>query len=198
MPDTIIDLLRHGEPRGGSMYRGNSIDDPLSDKGWQQMWQSVGEYSSWQHIISSPMLRCKEFAELLAKNLNIPVHIEDNFKEVGFGSWEGLTREQVKNTNLTEYNNFYSDPVNKRPLEAEDLNSFIQRVTTSYNKIVHDFKNQNILIVAHAGVIRSILATTVQAPAMGMYNFKIDNACFSRINANSCNIIFTNQFLINI
>jgi hypothetical protein len=37
----ILDLLRHGEPEGGRLYRGNLLDDPLSEKGWQQMQASV-------------------------------------------------------------------------------------------------------------------------------------------------------------
>jgi len=35
--------MRHGEPVGGRAYRGHSIDDPLSEKGWQQMWDAVGD-----------------------------------------------------------------------------------------------------------------------------------------------------------
>ena len=44
MPDTIVDLIRHGEPAGGQRYRGHRVDDPLTEKGWSQMWNSVGEY----------------------------------------------------------------------------------------------------------------------------------------------------------
>ena len=33
---TTIDLIRHGEPVGGSKYRGQT-DDPLSEKGWAQI-----------------------------------------------------------------------------------------------------------------------------------------------------------------
>ena len=44
--ETIIDLLRHGEPLGGSRYRGNRIDDPLTEKGWRQMWRGIGSASS--------------------------------------------------------------------------------------------------------------------------------------------------------
>ena len=43
MDDTIIDLIRHGQPQGGSVYRGHGVDDPLSELGWQQMWKAVGD-----------------------------------------------------------------------------------------------------------------------------------------------------------
>ncbi len=201
MQQTIVDLIRHGEPQGGSRYRGHRVDDPLSEHGWQQMWQAVGHYSQWQQVISSPMLRCIEFSRQLADKHNIPLQIEGNFKEVGFGTWEGLSREQVKQKNLAEYNNFYTDPVNNRPPGSEDLGAFIQRVIQSYSEVVEKFRNQHILIVAHAGVIRAILAYVVQAPAQGIYNFKIHNAGIARICINcgndtklkSSEIVFLNQ-----
>lgn len=185
MGQTIIDLMRHGEPQGGSRYRGHNIDDPLSENGWQQMWQAVGNYNQWQQIISSPLLRCADFATQLARKHNTPLQIEDDFKEVGFGSWEGLSREQVKQKNPAEYNNFYTDPVNNRPAGSENLTTFIQRVTTSYLRIIEQFNNQQILIIAHAGVIRVILAHIAHAPPQGVYNFKINTAGIARVLINS-------------
>lgn len=194
MSDTIIDLIRHGEPLGGNLYRGHSIDDPLADKGWQQMWNAVGNYNQWQHIISSPMLRCREFAEKLSDKNNIPLSIEENFKEVGFGSWEGLTREQVIKRNEAEYNNFYADPVNNRADGFENLNDFIQRTVNSFINAAELYKNKHILIVAHAGVIRAIIAYILHAPPGALYNIKIENAGISRVNQSKQEIIFVNRF----
>lgn len=41
--DTIIDLIRHGEPEGGRMIRGQGVDHPLGALGWAQMCAAVGE-----------------------------------------------------------------------------------------------------------------------------------------------------------
>jgi len=147
------------------------------------------------------MLRCTEFAKQLAGKHNTPLHIEDNFKEVGFGSWEGLSREQVKQKDIAEYNNFYLDPVNNRPVGSEELDTFIRRVTNAYSQVIKQFSNQHVLIVAHAGVIRAILAHVVQAPPQGIYNLKINNAGIARIHINfvadkgseSSEIVFLNQ-----
>ena len=100
LPETIVDLIRHGEPEGGRAYRGHSIDDPLSEKGWQQMWAAIGELSPWSHIITSPMLRCQAFAQAVAEKHDIPYTIERDFREVGFGSWEGQSPDQLKETRL--------------------------------------------------------------------------------------------------
>jgi len=181
MKHTIIDLLRHGEPEGGSRYRGNFIDDPLSKKGWSQMWAAVGDNPPWDIIISSPLQRCAAFADALAEKMSKPVVIKDQFKEVGFGCWEGKTRGQLKQDKLQEYNAFYSDPVNNRPSGAESLNEFIARVTGAYDEVVNSYVNQHILIVAHAGVIRATLAHVLQASAAGLYRIQVDNASISRI-----------------
>ena len=93
--ETLFDLLRHGEPVGGSRYRGQ-IDDPLSERGWQQMWEAVDAVTCWQRIVTSPLLRCREFALQLGERLDIPVHAEARFREVGFGEWEGRTRAELE------------------------------------------------------------------------------------------------------
>ena len=43
-----LDLLRHGEPKGGRLYRGNQ-DDPLTQKGWNQMLDST-QGKQWDFI----------------------------------------------------------------------------------------------------------------------------------------------------
>jgi len=180
--ETLIDLIRHGEPEGGSLYRGHKIDDPLSQLGWQQMRSATGEHAPWNQIITSPMSRCHDFATELGDQHNIPVTVMDNFKEVGFGNWEGKTREQLKAERLQEYEAFYRDPVSNRPERAEALQDFIQRVTDTYQSVIENFSGQHLLIVAHAGVIRAIIAHTLLSPPHGMYRIQVDNAGISRIS----------------
>ena len=181
MPDTIIDLIRHGEPEGGRAFRGHNIDDPLSEKGWQQMWNAVGDAAPWDQIISSPLTRCQAFAEALAEKQSIPCEIEDNLKEIGFGSWEGRTPDQIKAGNLQEYENFYLDPVNNRPAGAEPLHGFIERVTRVYQQALEKYAGKHILIVAHAGVNRAIIANALYAAPIGLYRIKVNNAGLSRL-----------------
>lgn len=179
--ETIIDLIRHGEPEGGRAFRGNRINDPLSEKGWQQMWEAVGEESPWDQIVTSPLERCLAFAETLMDTYNIPCETVDDFKEVGFGSWEGFTPDEIKATNLAEYEKFYLDPVNARPHGAEPLSDFIGRVTRAYNRCIEKYQGQHILIVAHAGVNRAIIANALHAAPIGLYRIKVNNAGITRI-----------------
>lgn len=167
---TRIDVIRHGEPEGGRRYRGYSVDDPLTELGWQQMWSAIPEDAPWQHIISSPLSRCTDFSFALAEKLKIQVSIEDDVKEIGFGDWEGKTPEEIVATDSEAINHFYADPIHNRPNGAESLESFSDRVWNAYEHIASEFENKHVLIVAHAGVARAIAANILGMSLDNVYS----------------------------
>lgn len=185
MAETVIDLIRHGEPVGGRRYRGHAIDDPLTEKGWSQMWNAVGDSHPWQQIISSPLQRCHAFAAALGEKYRISVDVEPQFREVGFGVWEGLSHDDIKINRAGEYQRFLNDPVHHRPQDAEALDGFIHRVSTAYHATIARYQGQHCLIVTHAGVMRAIIAQAVHADPVGLYRIKISNGGITRIRHNA-------------
>ena len=167
---THIDIIRHGEPVGGRRYRGYSIDDPLTEKGWTQMLSAVPENPRWQHIVSSPLKRCLEFTQQLANDLQISYGIEDNIKEIGFGEWEGKSPEDIVAEDSEALNLFYTDPVNNRPAGAEPLHAFSARVWHAYQSIIENNPHKHVLIVAHAGVARAITANILKISLEHVYS----------------------------
>lgn len=183
--DTLIDLLRHGEPVGGRAYRGNSVDDPLTGTGWQQMRKAVGQYTQWDRIITSPLRRCREFAEELGDRINVTVTIETEFREVGFGAWEGKSPGEIVEADPESYEAFYRDPEHCRPDGAEPLNEFSDRVIGAFDTLVQTCNGGNALVVSHAGVMRAIIAHVLVAPPSSMYRLRIDNGGMVRIRYNA-------------
>jgi len=179
--DTLIDFLRHGEPVGGRRFRGNGADDPLSEKGWQQMWNAVGEQLPWQRVISSPLRRCRAFAEVLADKCGLEPSIDNRFREVGFGCWEGLSADEIIRRNPEEYAAFYRDPCRNRPSGAEALEAFGQRVAQALQDVLSDYPGEHVLVVAHAGVVRAALGDILNADPAAWYRTRIDNAAFTRV-----------------
>jgi alpha-ribazole phosphatase len=185
MPDprtaeTVIDLLRHGEPVGGSRYRGQQ-DDELSERGWQQMWTAVDGRGGWQQIVTSPLKRCHAFASALAEQHGIPLQSETGFAEVGFGEWEGKTRAELEQIDPGQVARFLADPVVHRPAGAEPLDAFASRVNGAFNAMIKRHAGQSLLVVAHAGVIRAILAGVLDMPPAAMYRIHVANAGISRL-----------------
>ena len=160
---------------GGRRYRGHGVDDPLTEKGWQQMWDAVADRSDWQHIVSSPLSRCLDFAQQLSKKLKIGYSIDERLKEIGFGVWEGLTPDEIIARDIDALKQFYKDPTRNRPEGAEPLESFSDRVWDAYQDISRKHHNEKVLIVGHAGVIRAITANILGMDLDHVYsNLKIE------------------------
>jgi len=166
----IVYLLRHGNPIGGRMYRGNLFDDPLTEEGWNQMKSSVTNLS-FDTIATSPMKRCSEFADYISKKLKIPYSIIEDFKEIGFGDWEGKTSQQI-GEDIVEI--FKNDPIKYPINNAENLYDFQSRVIKNYLEILDKVNPKNkILIIAHAGVIRVIKSYILKLPIEKMFTMTI-------------------------
>ena len=179
--ETLIEFIRHGEPEGGSKYRGHGIDDPLTELGWTQMWEGIGNADHWDIILSSPLARCADFARRLGADRGIRVRIMDDLREIGFGAWEGMTKEQLLEQRAEEFRRFYEDPIANPPENAEHVNDFFIRISGIYDIILKEFVNNRILIVAHAGVIRAALMHAIGAGPTQMYRLEIKNGMLSRI-----------------
>jgi len=177
---TTVDLIRHGEPVGGRKYRGQT-DDPLSEKGWAQMWNAVGDYARWQRIVTSPLSRCQAFADALAEKRGIPVSVEARFKEINFGIWEGQTAAQLTAHDPDLLFDFRCDPVTHRPAGAELLADFHARVIAGWQAMLDAHCGEHLLVVCHAGVIRMVLASVLGMPVSNAYRIQVGSAALSRI-----------------
>jgi len=160
-----IDLIRHGEPVGGKRYRGDKVDDPLSEVGWRQLWQRVAQLGGgWDAVVTSPLSRCADFGAQLAAQHDLPLLIEPDFREIGFGCWEGMTHEQVRVERPEEYRLYRADPVANRPPGAEDLRMFAQRVSGALQRLVERYPQGRVLVICHAMVMRMALCQVMAAP----------------------------------
>lgn len=183
---TVFDLLRHGEPVGGKKYRGQ-IDDPLSEKGWQQMRHAVGNYRSWDVVISSPLSRCAAFAQELAARHTIPLEIETRYRELGFGEWEGKTAAELLARDAALLLRFWQDPARHTPPAGEPLAQFRERVLSAFNETLAHHVGQRVLIVAHAGVIRMLISHVLDMPLDRLFRIDVPNAGVSRLRVDHHN-----------
>jgi len=177
---TTIDLIRHGEPVGGRVYRGQ-INDPLSEKGWQQMRNAVENHHPWNQIMSSTLSRCAGFSNELSKTYDIPLQFDKRFMEIGFGDWEGKSASQIRAENEIQFDAFFEDPVKNTPPNAESLLEFEQRVLSAWEELLVENEGKHILLVGHAGVIRMIIRHVLAMPLQAMYRIQVPNAGISRL-----------------
>lgn len=177
---TVIDLLRHGEPVGGRRFRG-SLDDPLSTLGWAQMWAAVGEHCPWEAIVSSPLSRCAAFAQALAERYALPLEIEPELREIGFGAWEGRTAAEIDAATPEVLGRFWRDPLHHPPPDGEPLPRFQVRVTGAWIDLLERHAGRHLLIVGHGGMIRMVLRHVLEMPLTRLWRLEIPYGALSRV-----------------
>jgi alpha-ribazole phosphatase len=176
-----IDLLRHGETQGGSGFFG-STDIPLTDFGCTQMWNATQRNThAWDHIITSPLIRCKRFAHELQIGYSIPMIEDERIREIHFGDWEGRSPAELAEIDTELLARFWRNPVKFPPPNAECLVDFEKRVLSAWQDISVRYANQNILLITHGGVIRMILCHILQHPIERLLEFEVCHAAMRRI-----------------
>lgn len=169
---TTICLVRHGETEWNAqgIIQGQ-MDIPLNARGIQQAEECAVHLREEKYdvLITSPLRRAKQTAEIINRNWHIPLVEMDDFLERYFGEAQGMTKEE----RLSKY------PDKNYPnLESRD--SVKSRVMTGLHKITQNYPDKYVLLVAHGAVINSILATLSNGE-IGSGKTKLINACISNI-----------------
>src|SRR3990167_2293306 len=94
-----IILMRHGQTdcnRDG-IWMGRRLDVSINEVGIEQIKETIPELKSLnpELIISSPMKRTKESAEIIQRLLGIPLEFDDRIVEIDIGSLSGKSREEA-------------------------------------------------------------------------------------------------------
>lgn len=133
-------------------------DIPLSKEGMKQAAKLKSYFSDKNiaAIYSSPLIRAKKTAEIIADN-KIKVEIKNEFSELNMGKWDGMTFAEIKEKYPEEYaergRNFEDYIVEG----GESMSMCRDRVLEQLRDIIKD-TTDNIIIVAHAGVNRLIIS----------------------------------------
>lgn len=169
---TLICLVRHGETDWNSQGRlQGSIDIPLNQKGIVQANDCKNALSSleWDLIISSPLKRARETAEIINTEMKLPLLEMVNFVERSYGDAEGMT--ELERTKAFPNKNY--------PNQEERI-ALNKRVLDGIDKINELYKEKKVILVAHGAVINMILAH-FSNNEIGSGKTKLVNACISNI-----------------
>lgn len=151
-----IYLLRHGKVDAAPGLHGQAdlkVDEAEQRK-IAQAWQQTGR--EVEGIISSPLSRCHDLAEILAEQQLLPLSVEPQLQELDFGDFDGIPFDMLSE-HWNKLDAFWKAPAQHTIPNAESLDDFSHRVTCAWSQIINDI-NDNLLIVTHGGVIRMILA----------------------------------------
>jgi alpha-ribazole phosphatase len=179
-----LDLLRHGETELGGGLRG-SLDDALTEKGWQQMRNAVIAQGPWDRLISSPLQRCARFADELAMQSGLPVELDKNLQELHFGAWEGQSAAKLMETDAEALGLFWADPYSFTPPQGEPVAAFSARVLAAVARLQAAYAGERVLLISHGGVMRLLLAQARGLPREQLLNVEVGHGALFSLSVES-------------
>jgi broad specificity phosphatase PhoE len=149
-------LVRHGETDGGSSIRYfGSTDVDLSDAGRAEMRRVAMEFAPrrvdlW---LASNLRRSWSAAAIVSRGAS--VRIEPELREIHFGQWEGLTREEIAARDPVLYQDWKAGAEGFEYPGGEARAAFRARVGRALERLIPSHA-RFAAGVLHKGVIREV------------------------------------------
>jgi len=166
------------------------VNPVLTQTGWQQMRNAAAldeqhtpspGTPAWTHIITSPLLRCREFAERSAASAGLSAAIIDDWQEIDYGDWDGMPAAEWRKVAADQFRAFREDITALAPPNGESFIQFRDRVLSAWNRLAEFDHGSHLLVVTHGGVLRVVLPHVLGMPANRSFPLHIPFACYSRV-----------------
>lgn len=157
-------FVRHGQSEGNArgIRQGSRLDYPLTKLGRQQA-EEAGRMlveQKFDVILSSPLHRAKQTAEVISKKFNIPIEIIPELHEINIGDFSGKTWDEAAaffnsavETFKQKERNFEFDYTKWGGETGEEL---LNRIRKFVDYAKNKYPDQTIVVVTHAGVLRAM------------------------------------------
>ncbi|MHB8171001.1 MAG: alpha-ribazole phosphatase [Thermincolia bacterium] len=182
---TKIFLVRHGETDWNNQmrYQGHS-DIPLSEKGLAQA-RALSTKLAGEEIhafYASDLSRARETAEIVARPHGKTVITKPALRETKFGAWEGLKYTEIKEKFPEVVEKWAMDPVATRIPDGESLQDVADRVMAGLEEILKNHPDERVVVAAHGGTIRVILASLLGMDLKQYWRLRQDNTALNIVD----------------
>ncbi len=189
-------LVRHGETdwnRSGQIMGARPV--PLNPRGQAQAQRVATLLQSrpLAALLSSPVARALETAEILSTSLGVPVTVEQGVTEIGVGEWEGLFWKDVADEIVKQ--NWYGNPRETRFPGGETLQETQIRAVAAVEHALAGKASAPVLFVSHADVIRAVVAHFLGLHLSSVRQIRIDNGSLTALDVNGtlADLLFLNH-----
>jgi probable phosphoglycerate mutase len=178
---TTLVLVRHGvtEHTTGKRFTGGLGGDNLglTDEGRDQARGTADWLSPLAEgidvVVSSPVRRTLETAEILAARLGKTFVTDDGLAEMEFGAWEGLTFAEVRERHPDDLDAWLGSLDVGPGGTGESLRTVQERVLASLEKVLADHAGQTVLAVSHVTPIKVLVAHALGAPLESVFRMEL-------------------------
>lgn len=178
-------LIRHGHTKAteeGRLYTDPSAE--MTNEGFRQ----AHAISHWVRdhrpdcLLSSTAKRVITTAEVIGKELNMPVRKIDHLNEWDVGEWEGRTYLDIKKNNPEMYKSWSQDPIMNRPPGGESVADMVERVKERIQFLISEYDGKTVALVTHAGIVRAVLIHALGMPVHNFWRISVPVGTISRVD----------------
>ncbi len=166
-----IYLLRHGKVNGAAALYGKTDIDVSSTIDDEILKTLINRQDKFELVLTSPLKRCLSLAQNFSRETGKPIVLINAMQEMDFGEYDGRAFDDIpyidpsckdkgdsEQKPWADLEKFWQNPAEYSLPNAEQLSDFHQRVKHAWNTVLTKYKDENILLTTHGGVIRMILA----------------------------------------
>lgn len=173
-----ITFLRHGESELNikGVYYGQ-LDPSLTEKGRKQIVEVRDRLGEFERVYVSPLKRAIESAKIALGHEEFQV--DKRIMELNFGLFEGLSYKEIREGFPEEHDKWVKDGINYRYPKGENIEDMTKRVVDFVEDLKE--KGEDVLVVAHFGVICAVLSHYICENINSFWKFKSEVASITTI-----------------
>ncbi|HET6697507.1 MAG TPA: bifunctional RNase H/acid phosphatase [Nocardioidaceae bacterium] len=186
-PTTLV-LVRHGatDHTTAKRFSGTGGSDPgLNGDGRAQV-RAVADWlaplgEQVEAVVTSPLRRARESAEIIASRLDREVRVEDGLAEAAFGSWDGLTFQQVRERYPDDLDAWLGS-LDVGPGGGESFRDMSVRVRRGRDRLLASYAGRTVLAVTHVTPVKLLVAAALGAPLEAVFRMEVAPASVTVIS----------------
>lgn len=144
---------------------------------FNHLTNKLGLNTAWDIMFSSPYKRCSTLAAHLSGNQFI---VDQRICEMNFGAWESCAWSAIE---VGELHAWMNDFVKVKAPNGESFEEMHERCRLFWEEILSK-PYKKVIIITHAGIIRSILARILHIPLEQIFSLQIDYSSVNKITLN--------------
>ena len=178
-------LIRHGETHWNDERRvqGGDSDIELNDTGLEQARKLAAflENEPVAAILSSPLRRARDTAEVIASHHRLPVEVDQGLRELKVGELEGMSVSNLNTTFSQFLMQWWQDGGSTKLPKGESLVELQQRAWKAVERLLEKHKTNpehnegnTVVVVSHYFVTLAIILKALNLPLDYFIKFKLD------------------------
>lgn len=176
-------LIRHGQTKWNVESRIQGFRDiELDDIGFKQSQEVVEKLKQIpiDIVYSSPLIRARVLSEMISKQHHVTLRLDDRWKELHAGDFEGWTWAEVEKHHLGVLKAIKQSNYTIPLPNGESLAQLQKRAVEGFQEVLFH-PHQNVVIVSHGGTIKALLCALLDVSLDQRDHFLIENGSIVRI-----------------